>query len=67
MGGNLLVSIMLFLIVPLLIAVFLVLLPILSVIELVAMGVVGIMQLLKIEEAAQGPSEDLLGGAPGGL
>lgn len=47
MGGNLLVSIVLFLIAPLLIAVFLVLLPILGVIELVAMGVVGIMQLFK--------------------
>jgi len=47
MGGNLLISILLFLIVPLLIVVFLVLLPILSVIELVARGVVKIMQLLK--------------------
>lgn len=44
MGGNLLISIVLFLLVPLLIAVFLVLLPILSVIELVAMGVVWIMK-----------------------
>jgi hypothetical protein len=41
MGNNLLLSILLFLIVPLLIAVFLVLLPILGVMELVAMGVVG--------------------------
>ena len=47
MGGNLLVSIVLFLIAPLLIAVFLVLLPILGIIELVAMGVVGIMRLPK--------------------
>jgi len=47
MGANLLISIVLFLIVPLLIAVFLVLLPILGVIELVAMGVVGIMPLFK--------------------
>jgi hypothetical protein len=41
MGNNLLLSILLFLIVPLLIVVFLVLLPTLGVIELVAMGVVG--------------------------
>ena len=47
MGNNLLLSILLFLIVPLLIVVFLVLLPILGVMELVAMGVVGIMRLFK--------------------